>query len=72
MKNKLTLHYSLLHFFYQMVSSKNGTTAQIGTIVGSVLGGVLLDYTSVNMMLIAAVVISMLGIIFVYKGISKI
>lgn len=49
-----------------------GMTFTIGTIVGSVLGGVLLDYTSVNMMLIAAVVISMLGIIFVYKGISKI
>lgn len=48
-----------------------GMTFTIGTILGSVLGGVLLDYTSVNMMLIAATIVSMIGIIFVYKGIAK-
>ena len=48
-----------------------GMTFTIGTIVGSVLGGVLLDYTSVNMMLIAAIIVSLIGTVFVYKGIRE-
>ena len=48
-----------------------GMTFTIGTIGGSILGGVLLDYTSVNTMLAAAALVSCIGIVFVYKGISK-
>lgn len=47
-----------------------GMTFTLGTILGSVFGGVLLDYTSVNAMLMVAAIISGIGTIISYKGLS--
>lgn len=48
-----------------------GMTFTLGTIIGSVIGGVLLDYTSVGTMLLSAAIISAVGTGIVYMGLKK-
>ena len=48
-----------------------GMTFTLGTILGSVVGGVLLDYTSVNTMLIFAILISAIGSVVVAHGLRQ-